>query len=164
MSSRLATICAHGNGNIDLPTNGVCATCWRRMRYPLMAYALSASVKTATASAPQPAPTNNDFDARLITTAHGLGLTARAERFCSSPVLTITWDRCLTHDYLDNGPLQQTPAPIVHWHGTLVAQIFRHKRKYAENNKEYKSSTQRTRQRGGRINPRYPASGCPEKG
>jgi hypothetical protein len=105
------------------------------LAYQLMAYALPASVKTATASAPQPAQTNNDFDARLITTARGLGLTARAERFCSSTVLKMTWNRCRTHDHLDDGPLQQTPAPAVHCHGTLVAQIFRHKQKYIENNK-----------------------------
>jgi hypothetical protein len=105
------------------------------LTYQLLAYALPASVKTGAASAPQPAHTDNDFDARLITTAHGSGLTARAERFCSSAVLTMTWDRCLGHDYLDNGPLQQTPAPTVHCHGTLVAQIFRHKQKYTENNK-----------------------------
>jgi hypothetical protein len=105
------------------------------LAYQLMAYALPASLKTGATSAPQPTQTENDFDVRLITTAHGLGLTARAEQFCSSTVLKTTWDRRPAHDYLGEGPLQQTPAPIVHWHGTLVAQIFRHKQKCTENNK-----------------------------
>ena len=41
------------------------------LAYQLMAYALPASVKTGAASAPQPAQMDNDFDARLITIAHG---------------------------------------------------------------------------------------------